>query len=236
MRKKRDVFEYEASDEESLSAIWQEYVEGLVSLQEAAERSRVVAQTTIQVVDTATSKSVREVLPDVIENEAVIATTYATEEPLQALPAIVRTDTTCEAKLLTIQNNEEPLKGYRCFLSLSDRVREDKGDFFLQPHRTSVVWGGQKVLFIFQHHSGRFGLYYDLQASNVMSSESGGGAFTTCTLVLRNKIFIPIPAQIQSSFIPEQGERKRFEVKCDLLYTDSDDIEESPAPSIVGGA
>ncbi len=40
----------------------------------------------------------------------------------------------------------------------------------MQPHQTSVVWGGQKVLFIFQHHSGRFGLYYDLQTSGVVSA------------------------------------------------------------------
>jgi molecular chaperone HtpG len=25
-----------------------------------------------------------------------------------------------------------------------------------------VVWGGQKVLFVFEHHSGEFGLYYDV--------------------------------------------------------------------------
>jgi molecular chaperone HtpG len=36
---------------------------------------------------------------------------------------------------------------------------EERGEFFLQPHSTSVVWGGQKVLFVFEHHSGQFGLY-----------------------------------------------------------------------------
>lgn len=50
------------------------------------------------------------------------------------------------------------------------RLREERGDFFMQPHQTSVVWGGQKVLFIFQHHSRRFGLYYDLQTSGVVSA------------------------------------------------------------------
>ena len=67
-----------------------------------------------------------------------------------------------------------------------------------------------------------FGLYYDLQAAQVVSAESGGGPFPTATLVLRNKIFIPVPAQLAAAFIPEAGERKRFEIRCDLLYTDPD--------------
>ncbi len=40
----------------------------------------------------------------------------------------------------------------------------------MQPHQTFVVWGGQKALFIFQHHFGRFRLYYDLQTSGGVSA------------------------------------------------------------------
>jgi molecular chaperone HtpG len=97
----------------------------------------------------------------------------------------------------------------------------EKGDFFLQPHRTSVVWGGQKALFIFEHHSGEFGLYYDLQTQNLISDQSGGGSFQTCTIVMKNRVFIPIPAAIQESFLPQTNEKKRFEVRCDILYTES---------------
>ncbi len=50
------------------------------------------------------------------------------------------------------------------------RLREERGDFFMQPHQTFVVWGGQKALFIFQHHSRRFRLYYDLQTSGGVSA------------------------------------------------------------------
>ena len=83
------------------------------------------------------------------------------------------------------------------------------------------MWGGQKVLFVFEHHSGEFGLYYDLQTAQVVSGESGGGPFPTATIVLRDKIFIPIPDAIINAFVPNLGERKRFEVRCDLLYTES---------------
>jgi molecular chaperone HtpG len=211
-----------------MGEIWQEYQEGHLTIQEAAERSSYIAQSSIQIVDSSAARSVRDVLPDVIENEAAIVSeqSVTAEDQFQALPAIARTDTTCEAKLLTIGDSEEPLKGYRCFLALSDKVREEKGEFFLQPHKTSVVWGGQRVLFIFQHHSTRFGLYYDLQTADVVSSPPGGGPFMTCTIVLQNRILIPIPPEIQIDFAPSPGEKKRFEVRCELLYTDSVDFEE----------
>ena len=83
------------------------------------------------------------------------------------------------------------------------------------------MWGGQKVLFVFEHHSAEFGVYYDLQASHVVSPESGGGLFRTATIVLRDKIFIPVPEALANTFIPGGDERKRFEVRCDLLYTDT---------------
>ena len=116
-----------------------------------------------------------------------------------------------EKKLLTIDDNEAPLKNYRCFLALTNRIHEENGDFVLQPHRTSVVWGGQKALFIFEHHSGEVGLYYDLQTRNLLSDQSGGGSIVSCTIVMKNRIFIPIPPSIQASFLPlkakESGSR-----------------------------
>jgi hypothetical protein len=80
---------------------------------------------------------------------------------LEAAPAITRSDVSSRAKLLTIPADQPDLRGFRCFIALSEKIRSEMGDFFLQPHKTSIVWGGQKVLFIFMHHSGEVGLYYD---------------------------------------------------------------------------
>jgi hypothetical protein len=76
-----------------------------------------------------------------------------------------------------MMSNEPTLRGYRCFLAITDKVREEMGEFFLQPHRTTIVWGGQKTLFIFMHHSGQFGLYYDLQTGEPVEATAGGGAY-----------------------------------------------------------
>jgi molecular chaperone HtpG len=83
-----------------------------------------------------------------------------------------------------------------------------------------VVWGGQRVLLVFEHHSGKFGLYYDIQSQEMIAPSSGGGRYPTCTIMMKNRIFIPIPPEIQSAFIPAPGERKRLMVRCDILYID----------------
>ena len=177
-----------------------------------------VAVRSYQVVDHAAAGAVRDVVPDVIENLSI--TEQRNGPQYGPLPPIQRLDMSTDKKLLTIGDDEPPLKGYRCFLALTNRIQEEKGDFFLQPHRTSVVWGGQKALFIFEHHSGDFGLYYDLQTQNLISDQSGGGSFEPCTIVMKNRVFIPIPPPIQASFLPHQDERKRFEVRCDILHID----------------
>ena len=132
-----------------------------------------------------------------------------------ARPGIDRREQETNARILT---SEEPVNGYTCFLSLSDRVQREKGDFFLQPHSTEVVWGGRKVIFIFQHHSGRFGLYYDILCPGLVSAASGGGPSATSTILAKDRTFIPIPNEIANDFQPEAGERKQLEVRCDILY------------------
>lgn len=220
IRAKKEIFELEMTDMRSLTEIWEGYNEGRLSLTEAAKRSSVVARKTIQVVEEAAKRNVEDVIPDVIENETVTHSNGdQTVDQFEPAPAINRREILSDAKLLTIPEGDQPLKGYHCFLALSDKVREEKGDFFIQPHTTSIVWGGQKVLFIFQHHSGRFGLYYDIQTMDTVATDSGGGMFQTCTILLQNKIYIPIPEGIQFEFIPGKNEKKRFEIRCDLLYT-----------------
>jgi molecular chaperone HtpG len=218
IHKSREVFEYETTDLESLTSLWKEYLSGKLTFQQATERSTRVAVRSYQVLDRSAAAPVRDVVPDVIDNQAAIG--QPEEEQFGPVPPIQRLDMSTERKLLTIGDSEPALKGYRCFLALTDRIRDEKGDFFLQPHRTSVVWGGQKALFIFEHHSGDFGLYYDLQTQNLISAKSGGGSFETCTIVMKNRIFIPIPLPIHASFLPHQDEKKRFEVRCDILQID----------------
>lgn len=220
IQRTRETFEYETADLDSLQSIWADYSDGKISMSEATERSVSFTANAVQVIESSAASTVRAVVPDVVENAESLAQTQDSvgTDMLEARPPIQRLDVPTDRKLLTVPSNEPALNGYRCFLALSDRVREDRGDFFLQPHKTSVVWGGQRALFVFEHHSGKFGLYYDVQSQEMIAAASGGGSFVTSTLVLKNRIFIPIPPEIESAFIPGPQERKRLHVRCDLLY------------------
>jgi len=44
--------------------------------------------------------------------------------------------------------------------------------------------------------------------------------FETSTIVMKNRIFIPVPDGLRPSFLPQAGERKKLEVRCDILYID----------------
>ncbi len=217
IQRNREVFEYEYDDLESLTKVWKDYLDGKISQPQAAARASSMAKRSHQVLDTGAAGLINEVVPDVVENEQSIP---SERDSSGAQPPIERFDIKTERKLLTISLDEPALRGYRCFLALTDRIRDERGEFFLQPHRTSIVWGGQKALFIFEHHSGEFGLYYDIQTMLPISSTSGGGSVESCTIVMKNRIFIPIPAHLENCFIPITGEKKRLDVRCELLYID----------------
>ena len=219
IQRNREVFEYEYDDLESLTKVWKDYLDGKITQPQAAARAGAMAKRSHQYIDAGAAGSVKDVVPDVIENEHAI---QSERDNSGAQPPIERLDIETHRKLLTIGAGEPALRGYRCFLALTDRIRDERGDFFLQPHRTSIVWGGQKALFIFEHHSGEFGLYYDIQTMFPVSPVSGGGGVQSCTIVMKNRIFIPIPSHLESCFIPGTGEKKRLDVRCELLYIDID--------------
>ncbi|WP_428003582.1 ATP-binding protein [Acidovorax sp.] len=223
IRKPREIFEYEDTDTSQLSSIWGDYSDGLITLAEAVGRSKKAVNNYVQTFDGRSAKSVAEVIPDVVPNEQAthLPTDGDTAESFEAAPAITRSEVLSgSTKLLTIPADQPDLRGFRCFVALSEKIRSDMGEFFLQPHKTSIVWGGQKVLFIFMHHSGEIGLYYDLQTRDSISENAGGGSFQTSTIVLKDAIYIPVPKAIESSFIPVAAERKRFEIRADILRVD----------------
>ena len=218
IRKSPESFELADDDLGSLPSIWRNYEEGQITLSEAVESSRKAVRSSVQVVDDVANAV--EVVPDIIRNEqAFTDVVNHADHNLDPCPGITRVELISQHKLLVINENDTALRGYRCFLTITDKSREEMGEFFLQPHSTSIVWGGQKTLFIFMHHSREFGLYYDLQTREMVSAPSGGGTYPTCSIVLKNRIYIPVPEEISTTFMPNTGERKSFEVRADILRT-----------------
>ena len=213
LRSNREWFEYELEDRASLEDIFEDLRAGRMTVAEAKKRL------------TNTDRSFVEVSPDgtaplssVIREPRSEVTQESPPDPFAAIPAIDRREEMTDALILT---SEAPVNGYHCFLAITDRVQRDKGHFFLQPHSTDIVWGGRKVMFVFQHHSKRFGLYYDILCPGLVGSGSSGGPRTTATILTKKRTFIPIPDEIAQDFVPKADERKRLEVRCDVLYLPS---------------
>ena len=210
LRSNRESFEYDLEDQANLEEILEELHAGRLTVVEATRRLTDTDRSYVEV-----SSAGTELLTSVVKEIGDEHEGESDPDPFEARPGIDRREEETSARILT---SEQPVNGYRCFLSISDRIQREKGDFFLQPHSTEIVWGGRKVIFVFQHHSRRFGLYYDILCPGLVEASSGRGPRMTSTILTKNRTFIPIPDEIADIFVPKADERKRLEVRCDILY------------------
>ena len=219
IQKKRELFEIGDSETDEFTSVWGDYSTGKITMSQALDRVSAAPKKSVQTVRQSSSARVADTVPDVIQNEQAIAESGAASVLAVSTPAasISRLDVSSDAKLLTMDSGDKPLRGYHTFLSLTDKARGEYGEFFLQPHKTSCVWGGQRVLFILMHHSEKYGLYYDIQTKFPIGAASGGGGIVTATIMLKNKVFIPIPDMIMHDFIPSTEGKKTFNIRYDLL-------------------
>jgi molecular chaperone HtpG len=162
------------------------------------------------------------VVPDVVVNQRAIEKSESVEQGVSystfaAKPAILRSDVDTDAKMLVLDDSEI-MYNFKGLLRLSDKAYADRAEFFFQPHFTEVIWGGQRVIFIFRHVSGSFGFYYDIQLNELLTIPSGGSGFETMTVILTDAIFLPIPSNLFQYFTPSENEKKRFDVRYDILY------------------
>ncbi len=211
----REWFEYELDDRADLEEILEELRAGKLSVAEATKRLTDPDRSVVEVSSSGTAPLAsvfREIADDGEEIDS---------DPFEPKPGIDRREEKTNARILT---SDVPVNGYTCFLSLSDRIQREKGDFFLQPHSTEIVWSGRKVIFVFQHHSKRFGLYYDILCPGLVEALSGMGPRITSTILTKSRTFIPIPPEIAEIFVPKAGERKRLEIRCDILYLEKQGI------------
>ena len=222
LRSNREWFEYDLDDQADLEEILEELHAGRLSVAEATRRLTDTDRSYVEVSSAGTeplSSIVKEIGDETEEEEA--------PDSYESRPGIDRREEETSARILT---SEQPVNGYTCFLAVSDRVQREKGDFFLQPHSTEIVWGGRKVIFVFQHHSRRFGLYYDILCPGLVEAPSGRGPRVTSTILTKNRTFIPIPDEIAATFLPKADERKRLEVRCDILYLEEQGVSQLQGP------
>jgi len=225
LRRQRDVFEYDLSEMRQLDDVIANFTKGTTSFSEVIDAALVAVQKQQQVVSVQDIQTVASVVPDIVANQRVLEAEKAKSGGINysafaPKPAILRNDVETDAKLLVLEDSEI-MFGYKGLLRLSEKAYLDRAEFFYQPHYTEIIWGGQKIIFIFRHVSGTFGFYYDIQLNELMAIPSGGDSFETMTVILKNSVFLPIPSTLFQYFAPSENEKKRFDVRYDILYPES---------------
>lgn len=222
LRRQRDVFEYDASDIKLLDDVITDWVNGKTPFSKAANAALKASQKQQQVVSVQDVQTVASVMPDIVVSQKVFAKPQLERNDVspsvfEAKPAITRSDVETEAKILVLDDSDI-MYGYKGLLRLSDKAYADRAEFFFQPHFTEIIWGGQRVIYIFGHASETFGFYYDIQLNELLSIPSGGKRYETMSVVLKNAVFLPIPSSLFKYFTPSQDQKKRFNVRYDILY------------------
>lgn len=224
LRRQRDVFEYDVSEIKQLDDVIADFKEGKTTFSKAIDAALAAAQKQKQEVSVRDVETVASVMPDMVANQQVLRKYTqpdgVSHSVFDAKPAITRSDVETAAKILVLDDSEI-MYDYKGLLRLSDKAYADRAEFFFQPHFTEVIWGGQRIIYIFNHASGTFGFYYDIQLNELLSIPSGGRRYETMTVVLKNSVFLPIPSYLFPYFEPSENEKKRFDVRYDILYPES---------------
>jgi molecular chaperone HtpG len=134
-----------------------------------------------------------------------------------AAPPIIRDTVKSEMKILTTSEHYPLLNNFTMFLGLSDKLMKSEAEFFRRPHSTRIIWGGQRVVYIFTEETETLSLYYDIELQGqIQKSKTGGSMFPTTTIVTDGRVFIPIPDILTDNF--QVGDMpKEFFVRFDIL-------------------
>ena len=120
-------------------------------------------------------------------------------------------------KVLTVGERHSKLNGFQMFLSLSERLVRREGEFPRLPHTTKLMWGSHRVIYIFADGTGELNLYYDLKLKEPLWTDTTGGAmFPTTTIITKDRIFVPVPRELESAFWISNGS-KEFFVRFDTI-------------------
>ena len=73
------------------------------------------------------------------------------------------------------------------------------------------------MIYIFDHPSGRMTLYYDIELKTPLDQQKADGQMIpTTTIILKNRLFVPVPKDLEDEFRIAQGE-KQFYVNFDTI-------------------
>ncbi len=217
LRRNRELYRYEESELGFLEPLLADYLSGDISLGEVLKTVKSVARPQSQRVERAQVGQVEQEIPGIVESPAMSKEEVTEGREYEPAPSIMRTEITSSMKILTASGKYPQLNNFELFLGLSDRLFKREGEFFRWPHTTKIIWAVHRVIYIFTDASNRLTLYYDIELKDSLGEKTAhGGMFPTTTIFTKNRIFVPVPKELEASFRISDG-FKEFFVRFDTI-------------------
>lgn len=217
LQRNRELYRYESNELGELEPLLADYLSGDKELGEVILAARTSNRPQSVRLRRADVGQLELQMPDVLSSPASSLRGDATTDRFDAMPAVMRPNLECNAKILLATNSYPQLNGFKLFLGLSERAMRREGDFFRFPHTTKVIWAGHRVVYIFSHASRGLSLYYDIELREPLRTPSASGAaIPTTTLFTKDRVFVPVPDELADEFKISEGS-KEFYVRFDIV-------------------
>ena len=201
IQQNKELFRVDYSDFGEAESLLSDYLAGKVEFSEVV---RAVGRggrspTQRQEVRRDQVGTVEQEFPGIIEANAAVVPSSTNE--FEPAPPIMREEVKSDMKVLTVTDPHPKLNNFQMFLALSDRLNKREGEFLHFPHTTKVIWGSHRVVFIFTDATGELSLYYDIELREPLGAhETGGSMFRTTTIVTADRIYVPVPKDLEKAF------------------------------------
>ena len=213
LKENRELFRLQESDYGAIESILADYLSGKAEFSEVLSTSRSRASIQLQLVSREQVGSVEEEFPDIVGSDGH----HETASEFEAAPPLMRDELQSDKKVLTVATEHPKLNNFRMFLALSDSIVKREGEFMHWPHTTKLIWGAHRVIYIFTDETGELSLYYDIKLKTpLQTDQTGGDMFPTTTIVTKNRIYVPVPKDLEPAFQITDGD-KEFHVRFDTI-------------------
>lgn len=221
IQRNEELYRYEASEFGDLEGLLGDFLSG------SSTFSDVLRQTELSKIQPQTQSVTQDQIGS-IENEVPGIAESPITQPVELglefapYPPIIRDIFSSNMKILISSNKYPVLNNFTMLLGLSDRLMSSpEAEFLRTPHTTRIIWGGHRIIYIFTEAMGKLSLYYDIKLRGPLThSQANGAVFPTTTLITKNRIFIPIPNDLEEDFRVTSGS-KEFLVRFDMLSSDA---------------
>jgi molecular chaperone HtpG len=215
LQKNRELYRYEESELGDIEPLLGEYLAGDITLAQVLSVAKSAGRPLTQIVRNEQVGSLEEAIPDIASSPE--DPQRASNQQFEVAPPIMREDLVSSLKILKTGSQHPQLNSFEMFLGLSDKMVKREGDFFRYPHTTKIIWAGHRIVYIFTETSGKITLYYDIELREPLDGQvASGGMFPTTTLVLKNRIYVPVPKALEPAFKLVDGV-KEFYVRFDAI-------------------